>query len=58
MNSNMSGQSKLQTYKDAVIFAHRFEGEELTQGWLGVHLTHSKPTGFTEQYSLGLMQKK
>ena len=53
MNPNISGQAKLATFKDAVIYAHKFEGEELTQGWLGVHLTHSDPAGFAAQYSLG-----
>ena len=52
-NPNISGQTKLEHFKDQVIYAHKFEGEETTQGWIGVSMTHSDPAGFTEQYSLG-----
>ena len=52
-NPSISGQTKLEHFKDQVLFAHKFEGEEATQGWIGVSLTHSNPAGFTDQYSLG-----
>ena len=59
-NSNpvISGQTKLEQFKDQVIFAHKFEGEESTQGWIGVSLTHSNSSGFTEQFSLGFIYQK
>ena len=52
-NPIVSGQTKLEQFKDQLIFAHKFEGDENTQGWIGVSLTHSNPAGFTEQYSIG-----
>lgn len=52
-NTRVSGQTKLEHFRDQVIFSHKFEGEESTQGWIGVSLTHSKATGFTQQFSLG-----
>ena len=52
-NPGVSGQTKLEHFKDQVLFSHKFEGEEATQGWIGVSLTHRLPAGFTEQYSLG-----
>ena len=56
-NPAISGQTKLEHFKDQVLFSHKFEGEEATQGWIGVSITHSKAEGFTEQFSLGMKQK-
>ena len=50
MDQSASAQMRLDTYKNSVIFSHKFEGEDASQGWLGVTLSLSTP--LTEQYTL------
>ena len=50
MDQSAAAQVRLDTYKNSVIFAHKFEGEDASQGWLGVTLSLSKP--LSEQYTL------
>ena len=50
MDSTSGSTLKLHNYKNYVIYAHKFEGEDASQGWLGVTFSLSKP--LTEQYTL------
>ena len=52
-NANMFGTWSVNTFKTALFYSHKFEGEDTTQGWLGVSLSLDAPGGFTESYSLG-----
>ena len=52
-NSNLGIQIAMEDFKNNALFAHKFEGEESTQGWLGVSLTLDKIEGFTENFTLG-----
>lgn len=50
MDNSAAAQMRLSTFENMVIYAHKFEGEDATQGWLGVTL--SLENGFDEQYTL------
>ena len=50
MDESAATQIRLDTFKNSVIYAHKFEGEDASQGWLGVTLSFSE--GLTEQYTL------
>ena len=50
MDHNAASQTRLADFQNSVIFAHKFEGEDATQGWLGVTLSLEK--GLEEQYTL------
>ena len=50
MDQSAASQIRLDTFKNSVIFAHKFEGEDASQGWLGVTLSLSAP--LTEQHTL------
>ena len=52
-NINAPNQHSIASFKDNIIYAHRFEGEDSPQGWLGANITTTSPGGFTEQYTLG-----
>ena len=50
MDQSSASTIRLDSFKNSVIYAHKFEGEDSSQGWLGVTL--SLTTGLTEQYTL------
>ena len=50
MDESAAAQTRLDSFKNSVIFAHKFEGEDASQGWLGVTLAFSE--GLSEQYTL------
>ena len=52
-NIDAPAQQTLANFKDNIIYAHRFEGEDSPQGWLGANITTVSPSGFSEQYTLG-----
>ena len=52
-NIDAPAQQTLAGFKDNIIYAHRFEGEDSPQGWLGANITTVSPNGFSEQYTLG-----
>lgn len=53
LNIDSPNQQSITSFKDNIIFAHKFEGEESMQGWLGVNLTLDSINGFTDQNTLG-----
>lgn len=54
-NSNVGSQLLPQDFNNNLIFAHKFEGEESTTGWIGITLTLEKP--FKESHTLGILIK-
>ena len=50
MDQSAAAQTRLDNFKNSVIFSHKFEGEDASQGWLGVTLSFSE--GLAEQYTL------
>ena len=52
-NIDLPNQHSIHSFKDNIIYCHKFEGEECTQGWIGVSLTHKSMNGFTEPHTLG-----
>ena len=50
MNQSAAAQLRPATFKNNVIYCHKFEGEDSQQGWLGVTLSLDKP--LTEHYTL------
>ena len=50
MDKSAASQTRLSDFQNSVIFSHKFEGEEATQGWLGVTLALDQ--GLTDQYTL------
>lgn len=52
-NSTSANQFSLSEFKEMSLFSHKFEGEDATQGWLGVGLTLNDSTGFTKPHTLG-----
>ena len=52
-NSTSANQFSLSEFKDLALFSHKFEGEDATQGWLGVSLTLNESSGFTTPHTLG-----
>ena len=50
MDNASAAQMKLSTFENMVLYAHKFEGEDATQGWLGVTLALDK--GLDEQHTL------
>ena len=49
-NESNTRQWGLDTFERNCIYAHKFEGEETTQGWIGVTLSFSQP--LTKQHTL------
>jgi len=52
-NTSVGAQLTMAQFKDANLFAHKFEGEETSHGWLGVSITIGESAGFEEPYTLG-----
>ena len=52
-NIDAPSQHTLSTFKENIIYSHRFEGEESQQGWLGVNLTVNDPEGLADAFTLG-----
>ena len=50
MDQTAASQTRLSDFQNSVIYAHKFEGEDATQGWLGVTL--SLEQGLISQYTL------
>ena len=50
MNSSTASQNSLSDFKDMVIFSHKFEGDDTTQGWLGLTFSLAEP--LKEQYTM------
>ena len=57
-NPNVHRSTAIEEFKASLFYAHKFEGEDTTQGWIGVSLSLDAPEGFTEAYSLGLINLK
>ena len=50
MDQSAASQTRLTDFQNSVIYSHKFEGEDASQGWLG--LTLSLDQGLTEAYTL------
>ena len=50
MNPSAGAQLRLSDFKNRCIYSHKFEGDDATQGWLGLTFSLEKP--LTEQYTL------
>ena len=50
-NTTISNQIKIDEFTNKILFAHKFEGEESSQGWIGVTLSLDKP--FSTSKTLG-----
>ena len=53
-NTQLPAQINMAQFAENMIFAHKFEGEDSSQGWLGVCLSIAETSGFTEAYTLVL----
>ena len=49
-NPSAAAQLRLSDFKNRCIYSHKFEGDDASQGWIGLTLSLEKP--FTEQYTL------
>ena len=49
MDQTAASQTRVSDFQNSVIFSHKFEGEDATQGWLGVTL--SLEQGLAEQFT-------
>jgi hypothetical protein len=54
-NTTLGNQIKIDDFKNKMLFAHKFEGEESSQGWLGVTL--SLDEAFSTSKTLGELIK-
>ena len=52
-NPSICYGTELKDFATHLFYSHKFEGEDTTQGWLGVSLTLDSSAGFSEAYSLG-----
>ena len=52
MNVNCCQQMTLQSFKTNTFYAHKFEAEDTSQGWISVTLTLDNTAGYTEPHSL------
>ena len=50
MDQSAASQTRLTDFQNSVIYSHKFEGEDASQGWLG--LTLSLEQGLAEAYTL------
>ena len=53
LNIDGSRQHQVTSFKHHIIYAHKFEGEETTQGWIGVNINLDSMEGFQTAYTLG-----
>ena len=52
-NSNNGQQLTIGEFKRNMIIAHKFEGEDSPQGWLGATIALTEPAGFKTSHTLG-----
>ena len=52
-NSNDGQQLTLEEFRRNMLIAHKFEGEDSPQGWLGVSLALEASEGFKASHTLG-----
>ena len=43
MNTSAASQTRLSNFKNMTIYSQKFEGDDATQGWLGITLSLTKP---------------
>ena len=53
MNVDCSKQNTIDNFKNNIFYAHQFEAEETSQGWLSLNLTLNSLDGYDEPHSLG-----
>ena len=53
MNVDCSGQTTIDNFKNNMIYAHKFEAEETSQGWISLNITLNSLDGYTEPHSFG-----
>ena len=53
MNTSCAKQPSLRQFRTNQIYAHKFEAEETSQGWVSLNLKLSDINGYTEPHSLG-----
>ena len=51
-NSNNGQQLTIGEFKRNMIIAHKFEGEDSPQGWLGATIALTEPAGFKTSHTL------
>ena len=54
-NANNGQQLTIDEFKRSMIIAHKFEGEDSLQGWLGATIALSDPLGFKTSHTLGMI---
>ena len=50
MDQSAAAQMRLSTFKNMVLYSHKFEGEDASQGWLGITMAFNE--GLREQHTL------
>ena len=55
MNVECSKQNTILNFKDNLFYAHKFEAEETSQGWISLNLALRSIDGYSEPHSLGLL---
>ena len=53
-NPTLAGQLSMDKFARHMIFSHKFEGEESSQGWIGVTINTNSSSGFSSGHTLGL----
>ena len=52
-NTSLGAQQQIDQFKNNTLYAHKFEGEETSQGWIGVTINTVSAEGFEDPYTLG-----
>ena len=52
MDQNAAAQMRMSTFKNLVIYSHKFEGDDASQGWLGLTLAFSET--LQQQHTLAI----
>ena len=52
-NNGLSTQMTMVQFRKNMLYAHKFQGEESDQGWIGVSLTTENAAGFQKGFTLG-----
>ena len=52
-NNTLSTQQTMVKFRKNMLYAHRFQGEQSDQGWIGVTLTTENAAGFQKGLTLG-----